>query len=120
MIECDRMNMMMTMRNGSCCCCCLCCVIVLGDDDDDENNGNDGTRVILSRVVDGVGVDDALVVGNNLYIGDDVCMYKEMCELFGFWILRDSFPNIYRSSLSVTRAGVVIHSIGDGPYLLLA
>ncbi len=67
MIECDRMNMMMmmTMRNGS---CCLCCVIVLGDDDDDENNGNDGTRVIGSRVVDDVGVDDALVVGNNLYI----------------------------------------------------
>ncbi len=67
MIECDRMNtMMMTMRNGSCCCCCLCCVIVL-DDDDVENNRNDGTRVILSRVVDDVGVDDALVVGNNLY-----------------------------------------------------
>ena len=59
MIECDRMNMMMmmTMRNGS---CCLCCVIVLDVDDD-------GTRVILSRVVDDVGVDDALVVGNNLY-----------------------------------------------------
>ena len=88
MIECDRMNMMMmTMRNGSC--CCLCCVIVL-DDDDDDDHGNDGTRVTLSRVVDGVGVDDALVVGNNLYIiGDDVCMSKEMCELllFCFWFL---------------------------------
>ncbi len=88
MIECDRMNMMMmTMRNGSC--CCLCCVIVL-DDDDDDDHGNDGTRVILSRVVDGVGVDDALVVGNNLYILVMMFVCTKKCVgcsfVFGFWI----------------------------------